>query len=68
MEKLTTAINNRITIADIRRRYATGEISRNEAKQLAQPVLDSINLKQAEIAKKYGKKNYSKMDFISLMR
>lgn len=68
MKDLTSAIDNRTAIADIRKRYATGEISREEAKQLAQPVLDSINLKQAEIAKKYGKKNYSKMDFISLIR
>ena len=68
MKDLTLATDNRTAIADIKRRYAMGEISRDEAKQLAQPVIDVINLKQAEIAKRYGKKNYQKMDFIGLMR
>lgn len=68
MKDLTSATDNRAAIADIKIRYASGEISRDKAKRLAQPVIDVINLKQAEIAKKYGKKNYPKMDFIGLMR
>jgi polyhydroxyalkanoate synthesis regulator phasin len=68
MEDLTTAVSNRQAIAIIKRRYSTGEITRDEAKVLAEPILNRINSKQAEIAKKYGKKNYPKLDFINALR
>lgn len=62
------AINNRLMIADIKRRYSTGQISRDEAKLLAKPILDRINKRGLEISIKYGKKSYSKIDFVSIMR
>ena len=68
MTNLDTAVANRQAIAYIKRRYDTGRITRDEAKILAEPVLDRINAKQAEIAKKYGKKNYPKLDFINAFR
>jgi hypothetical protein len=68
MRVLKTAVDNRKAISDIKQQYDTGEISRLEAKTLAQPVLDKIYEKQCVIAKAYGKKNPPKMDFINAMR
>jgi polyhydroxyalkanoate synthesis regulator phasin len=67
-DKLLQASQNRTALAEIKRKYDTGEISRDEAKQLSQPILARINNRSAEIAKKYGKKNYPKLDFINAMR
>lgn len=67
------AVKNRVDIADIKRRYVTDEITREEAKVLAQPILDRINkatvLKTKELNKKYGlhRKPVS-LDFINAMR
>jgi hypothetical protein len=68
MKDLSTAIDNRMAIADIKRQYDMGKIDRNEAKRLAQPVLDSINARSLEIAQKHGKKKYPQLDFINSMR
>jgi hypothetical protein len=68
MTDLNTAVANRQAIADIKRKYSTGEITRDEAKALAEPVLSRINAQQAIIARKHGKKNYPRLDFISVMR
>jgi polyhydroxyalkanoate synthesis regulator phasin len=68
MANLTTAVKNRKAIADIKRRYDKGQISREQAKTLAQPVIDKINARNEEIARKYGKKYYPKLDFINAMR
>lgn len=68
MNELTTAIDNRTAIADIKRRYATGEIDRDIARALAEPILRRVNGRQQEIAKKHGRKNYPKLDFINAMR
>lgn len=65
---LEQAGKNRAAIANIKRRYGSGEITREEAKRLAQPVLDKINTRSAEIAQKYDKKSYPKLDFINAMR
>jgi hypothetical protein len=69
MEKnLDQAAKNRADIADIQRKYIAGEITREQAKQLAQPVLDRINSRASEIAQKHGKASYPKLDFINAMR
>lgn len=67
MKDLSQAVANRQAIAKIKRRYDTGEISREEAKRLAQPILDRINAKTHEIAARQGRKSY-KLDFVSVMR
>ena len=61
------AISNREAIADIKRRYAQGLISREQAKNEAEPVINRINKKGQEIAKKHNVKYYS-VDFVNLMR
>lgn len=61
------AISNRIAIAEIKRRYYSNEITREEAKLLAEPILDRVNLRAKEIAKKHDKKHY-KITFSSVMR
>ena len=68
MSDLNTATENRMAIAKIKRVYDKGEISRDEAKRLTQPVLDRINARSLEIAKKHGKNSYPKLNFISVMR
>lgn len=64
----SVAVNNRKEIANIKMLYDTGKISREEAKQLAEPVLKRIYDRQQEIAAKYGVKKYPKLDFINAMR
>ncbi len=61
------AISNRMAIAEIRRRYYSNEITREEAKQLAEPILERVNIRAKEIAKKHDKKPY-KIDFTNAMR
>ena len=61
------AIRNRARIEEIKRLYAIGQIDREEAEKRAQPVIDAINKRGAEIAKKY-KKSYAPVSFIGLMR
>jgi hypothetical protein len=51
---MTQAIKNQEAIADIQRRMASGELSYDQAKAEAQPIIDGINAKAAEIAKKYN--------------
>jgi len=74
MEKnLEQAIKNRADIAEIQRKYKTGEITRDQAKQLAQPVINRINeatiTKTEELNKKYGmNRKPALVDFINLMR
>ena len=67
------AAKNRMDIADIKRRYITGEVTREEAKVLAQPILDRINrataTKTKELNKKYGlHRKPVFLDFINAMR
>lgn len=61
------AIANRIAIADIKRQYALGLITREKARQEAEPIIKRINKRQAEIAKKWNKRHYP-LDFVSLFR
>lgn len=67
------AVKNRVDIADIKRRYITGEVTREEAKVLAQPILDRINrataTKTKELNKKYGlHRKPVFLDFVNAMR
>lgn len=65
---LTEAANNRESIEHIKSLYLRGKISREVAEALTLPVIERINKRQAEIARKWGKKNYPKTTFIGLMR
>ena len=67
------AVKNRADIADIKHRYVTGEITREEAKALTRPILDRINkttvLKTKELNKKYGlHRKPVFLDFVNAMR
>ena len=62
------AANNREAIKQIKLLYDQGQISRDKAKELAQPIIDRVNVKSLEIAKLHGKKSYTKLDFINAMR
>ena len=67
------AAQNRADIAEIKRKYDTGEISREQAQTLAKPVLEKINAaivqKTNELNKKYNmKRKPAKLDFINAMR
>ena len=62
------AINNRATLAEIKRMYYSNEITREQAKELAAPILTRINKKAAEIAKKHNEKTYPIIDFVTAMR
>lgn len=50
------AIENRIKINEIKNMLDLGCISYDNAKSLAKPIIDSINGKSKELAKKYGVK------------
>ena len=71
--KLRQAAQNRADIADIKRRYVLGELTRQEAKELAQPILDRVNeatkTKTLELNKKYGmNRRPAALDFVNAMR
>jgi len=68
MGDLSIAVANRQALANIKRRYDTGEISQAEAKRLAQPIIERVNRRAAEVAKRYGKSRYIVLDFVSSMR
>ena len=70
---LDQAVKNRADIAEIQRKYKTGEITREQAKVLAEPVIKLINettiTKTKELNKKYGmNRKPALVDFINLMR
>jgi len=67
MADLNEAVENRESIKYIKQRYLSGQISREQAKLEASPIIYRINKRQAEISKKWNKKHYP-IDFISLMR
>lgn len=74
MEAFTDqAAKNRTEIANIKHRYITDEITREEAKALAQPILDRINKATAAKTKELNKKYrlHRKpvfLDFVNAMR
>lgn len=61
------AQDNQEKIADIKRRMVAKELSYEDAKLEAQPVIDRINAKAKELAKKYNK-NAKKISFSEIMR
>lgn len=61
------AQQNRQDIEELKLALAYGHISYDEAKIEAKPILDKINKKGKEIAKKYGKKYYP-ITFTEIMR
>lgn len=66
-DNLEQAAKNRAEIADIQLRYLSGEINREDAERLGQPVLDRINARAATIAKKHNRRPY-KITFSEAMR
>lgn len=48
------AIKNRVAIESVRVALNTGQITYEQARKKAKPVIDSINEKSKELAKKYG--------------
>ncbi len=67
MPDIEEAVRNRTEIADIKRRYSLGIISREQAKLEAEPIIKRINNTGQQIAKKHKVKYYP-VDFINLMR
>ena len=70
---MNQAAKNRTDIADIKRRYIFGEITREEAKILAQPIIDRVNrmtaIKTKKLNKKYGlRRKPVFLDFVNAMR
>lgn len=71
--RLDQAIKNRTDIADIKRRYIANEITRDEAKAFAQPIIKRINeqtvRKTKELNKKYRlNRKPALLDFVNAMR
>lgn len=64
---MQNAISNREKIRNIRMRMFAGEITYAEAKIEAQPIIDEINAKAKELAKKYNT-TAPKMSFAAMMR
>ena len=61
------AVNNREVIADIKYRYLSGQITREQAKLESEPIIKRINRRGQVIAQKHKVKYYP-VDFINLMR
>lgn len=61
------AINNRNILYAIRQQLLVGAISYDEAKRQAMPIIDQINDRSREIAKKHGMKPQL-VTFGSIMR
>lgn len=61
------AKQNREKIEAIKAQLSLGQISYAEAKEQAAPIVNAINLKAKELAKKYGMRPHL-VDFAALMR
>lgn len=66
MEKLT-GVELKMKIEVVRYELHTGKLSYDEAKEKAQPIIDEMNKRGKEIAKKY-KKRFKGFQFAALMR
>lgn len=64
---MDTAIQNRKAINHIKNALSLGWITYDEAKEMAQPIIDDINKRAIEIAKKHKVKP-GLVNFVSLMR
>lgn len=63
-----TAAENQAKITAIRRRMLNGEITYDEAKAEAQPIIDAINERAKVIAKKYNQRPGKVVSFAAIMR
>jgi hypothetical protein len=61
------ALQNRETIKSIRQRLLSGQISYEQARVEALPLIDDINKQSAILAKKHGVKA-GKINFTAMMR
>lgn len=61
------AIINQTAMSYIRKRMLSGQITYDQAKAEAQPIIDNINDRAKVIAKKYNRKA-SKVSFAAIMR
>jgi hypothetical protein len=52
---------------DLKGRLLTGQVTYDQAIEIAQPILDEMNKKGEMIAKKYGKK-YRKITYITVLK
>jgi hypothetical protein len=52
---------------DLRGKLLTGQVTYDQAIEIAQSVLDEMNKKGEVIAKKYGRK-YRKISYVSVLR
>lgn len=64
---MNKAVDNQEKVAEIKRKYAYGEITREEAFETIAPIVQEINDKAREIAKKYKTKPRL-VNAISLLR
>lgn len=64
---MQTAIDNQQKIANIRRRMLSGELSYEQAKAEAQPIIDNINAAAQCLAKKHNVRA-GKLTFAAIMR
>lgn len=64
---MSNAAANIEAIRTIRGKMLSGELTYDQAKAEAQPIIDSINEKTKEIAKKHNRKA-SKVSFAAIMR
>ncbi len=51
---MSSADENRIKIQDIRRRMLNGELTYEQAKEEAQPIIKQINFTAKQLARKYN--------------
>lgn len=61
------AVQNREAIAQIKTKMVLGQLTREQAKAQAKPIIDEMNERIIEIGKEYGVKP-KLLSFISLMR
>ena len=52
---------------DLRGKLITGQVTYDEAKELAKPILEEMNIQGAMIAKKHGK-HFTKFSYEKIMR
>lgn len=64
---MNSAVLNQQAMKAIRQRMLSGQITYAQAKQEAEPLINAINAKSAEIAKKHNMKA-SKLNFAAIMR
>jgi len=64
---MSEAIQNMQAIKSIKQRMASGQLTYEQAKTEAMPVIDRINIRAADIAKKHGMRRHN-VTFAELVR